>query len=145
MSTVTDTAPSAATVTATMNDVAIERAALTARIKEVSELSKKLNARRLGLCPRLTRDELFTIVTHEEEVEVDHETSVVVQDLRKNRQMSDEDKDQIAGAKLAHKRLINTPEMKQEACEMLAKSYLSQFKLTHKKDGRVGVSVRGQI
>jgi len=28
---------------------------------------------------------------------------------------------------------------------MLAKSYLSAFKLTHKKDGRVGVSVRGQI
>lgn len=145
MSTVTENNAQTGTVTATVNDTSIERAALVARIKEVSELSKKLNAKRLGLCPRLTRDELFTIVTHEEEVEVDAETAVVVQDLRKNRQMSDEDKDQIAGAKLAHKRLINTPQIKQEACEMLAKSYLSAFKLTHKKDGRVGVSVRGQI
>ena len=140
MSTVTEN-----TVTATMNDVATERAQIAARIKEAQELTKKLNALRVGLCDRLTNEERATITTFEESVEVDHELAVVVQDLRKNRQFSDEDRDQIAASKLAHKRLINTPEIKAEACEMLAKSYLSAFKLTHKKDGRVGVSVRGQI
>ena len=134
-----------ATAMPTDNDIAIMRHDVAERIKKHQERIKELNLQRIGLCPRLTNEERAQILEFEEDVEVDHADAVIVQDLRKNRSFSDEDKDQIAAAKLAHRRLINTPEMKAEACEMLAKSYLSAFKLTHKKDGRIGVSVRGQI
>ena len=126
-------------------NVAQERANLALRLKETQELTKKLNALRVALCPRLATEELSLIVAHEASVEVFHDDAAAVQELRKNRQMSDEDKDQIAAAKLRHKKLINTPEIKSEACEMMAKAYLSQYRLTHKKDGRIGVSIRGQI
>ena len=137
------------TVTATENDLAsarvLERAQIAEQIKTTSEIMSRLNAQRVALCDRLSNDERETLLRFEESIAVNEDMSKKSAELRRNRSMSDEDKTQLEAARNAHKKLINSDANKLSASFHVGKAYLSQFKLTHRKDGRINVSVRGQI
>lgn len=115
------------------------------RITTLRKQMQALNAERASTLPRISTEERELVVMAAHSVEMTAEGAKEVSDLRKNRQLTEEDRDQIAAAKLAHKRLINQPETKAEAAAKVASAYLHSYKLTHRKDGRVGVSVRGVI
>ena len=149
MSTVTENNAQTGTVTATENDIKIarvlERAQIAEQIKSAQELMARLNAQRVALCDRLQNDERETLLRFEEGISVTESASKDASKLRRERSMSDEDKTQIAAAKIAHVNLINQPQHKAQAARSVELAYLSVFKLVARKDGRVGVSVRGQI
>lgn len=134
------------TTTTTVSSTAISPTAqVDARIKAFRDGMKALNAERQALLPKLSTDERKLVIEATVNIEVSHEAAAEAAELRKNRQQSEEDRDQIAAARLEHKKLINTPAMKAEAAGMIAAAYLASYKLTHRKDGRIGVSIRGQI
>lgn len=115
------------------------------QLTTLREQMKALKAERTALLPRLTTGEREVIVSVEANVETSLESATTAGNLRQNRQFTDEDRDQIQAARLEHKKLINTPEMKAEAAEMIGKAYLASYKLIHRRDGRVGLVIRGQI
>jgi hypothetical protein len=115
------------------------------RINVHAERMRELRAERLAQMPRLAVTEREFLIDVEKTIDVSADQQKQSSELRRNRQLSDEDRDQIAAARLDHRKEINTDTCKEEAIEVVRKAYLTGFKLTHRKDGRIGVSIRGQM
>lgn len=120
-------------------------AEIDAQAKKLRDAMKALADSRKALMPRISSGEREHLIDLERAVAVNEASSRYAADLKRDRQFTDEDKDQIAAARLEHKRLINTDDAKANAQFHIGKAYLSQFKLLHRKDGRIGVRIAGII
>lgn len=125
----------------TVSNVSILDSKIEAARKQMADL----NTMRKALMPAMNNDALTLVVDFTKAINVSAEVSKLVSDIRKNSQQSDEQKDQIAAARLEHVKLINTPAVKAQAVEAIQKAYLKSFKLKHRTDGRTTVSISGQI
>lgn len=129
-----------ATIEATATVAEIDAQAIALR-----DAMKALADARKALMPRVNNEEREVIAGYERAIAVNETHGKTVATLKRDRQFTDEDRDQIAAARLEHKRLINTDANKSSAQFHIGRAYLSQFKLTHRKDGRIGVRVAGII
>ncbi len=119
--------------------------AIDSDLAAMREQMKELNERRKALMPRLSADEREFLIAQEMEVETREAHNKKAAKLRRDRQFTVEDKDQIAAARLDHRKEINTERVKNEIRDRIVTAYLHSYKLTHKKDGKIGIRVTGEI
>jgi chromosome segregation ATPase len=114
-------------------------------IEELNEELAKLRKKRVGLLKPMTTVEREFLIKLEAGVERTESMTKKASELKKNRTTTEEDKDQLAAARLTHKATINEPRMKLEASEYVKMAYLQSYRLTHRKDGKLGLAIRGII
>lgn len=132
-------------MTQIITDSDLSTVSIDTQIESLREEMAALNKRRIATLPRLSADERNFLTDIEVDVARSEAAAKKAAELRKNRQLTEEDRDQIAAARLDHRANINSPEGKAKALEAVKTAYLHSFKLTHRKDGRVGVAIRGAI
>jgi hypothetical protein len=115
------------------------------RIKAAQAQLKALKDERYGTLPRISAEELSVVVANEKLVSTTHEVAKLAAELRSERRFTEEDKDQVAAAKIAHRIEVNTEAVKAEAVRSVRDARLTGFKLTLRKDGRTAVRVSGVI
>lgn len=115
------------------------------QIAQAAAELRALRAKRLATLPRVTAEELAIVVEAERMVTVPVKVADVAKRVKSERQFTDEDKDQISAAREAHKEEVNTKETKAAACRAVRKAHLSAFKMTLRKDGRVGLRIAGIV
>jgi len=129
-------------------EVKAVKAATVLAIETALETLRKemqvLNAKRQSNLPPLALEERKVLEEHALAIGVSEDENTKASELRKDRRLSDEDKDQIAMAKLKHRESANSAAGKQSAAFHVAKARLTSFKLVHRKDGRVDVRISGQ-
>ncbi len=104
-----------------------------------------LRAKRAALLPRMTTKEREFLIAVESRVERTETATKRAGEIKKARSMSEEDKDQISAARLEHRKVINEEAIKQEAANFVMAAYLQSYRLTHRKDGKLGLAIKGII
>lgn len=104
---------------------------------------KELTDKRMALLPALSLSERKILEEHAEAIGSTEAGATVAAELLKERRLSEEDKDQLACAKIRHRILANAPAGKTSAAFLVAKARLTSYKLIHRVDGRVGVRLSG--
>lgn len=125
--------------------IAVAPVSIDDEIEMLREQMAELNKKRIATLPRLSATERKFLTDVEVDIARSETTAKTAAALRKDRQLTEEDRDQIAAARLQHRSEINTSEKKAQAVEAVRTAYLHSFKLTYRKDGRIGVSLRGAI
>ena len=115
------------------------------QIDELREQMADLAGQRKQCLIRVSNSERNLICDVERAITVGESAAKAASKLRQNRAFTDEDTDQLNAARTAHRIEINTDTVKAEAAAKVRLSYLHSFRLTHRKDGRVGLSIRGVI
>ncbi len=104
-----------------------------------------LRAKRAALLPRVTVKEREFLIKVESRVERTEAATKKASEIKKAKSFTEEDKDQIAAARLEHKRVINEDVIKEEAANFVRAAYLHSYRLTHRKDGKLGLAIRGVV
>jgi len=118
---------------------------LDGQLSGLREQMRQLNAARIAQLPRVSTEERGFLCDVETSVERSEETAKRAGALKKDRQFTEEDRDQLAAARMAHRKEINCDAIKAEAARYVGQAYLHSYKLTHRKDGKVGLTLKGVI
>jgi hypothetical protein len=114
-------------------------------LEALAEEMAALRAKRVAMLPRISTKEREFLIKVESRVERTEAAMKKAGEIKKARSMTEEDKDQVSAARLEHKRVINEDAVKAEAAEYVKMAYLHSYKLTHRKDGKLGLAIRGIV